>query len=323
VGKYTYVRNSLKEGCEWAPSNLFTVEVITCGPIADDAPVGTMGTFKDSRDNRVYKIVMMPDEKIWFAGNLNYQKDLVFNQRSDVANGVPFVTADNGTPAIGSFWCPAISNAVASADTNTCGVYGALYTWETAMMVDGKYSDELQSTDPWDESWVSSNYFNAGGAPASTNKGNTNNARGDGSRGICPDGWYVPTDYDWANLFNKVEGTLDYTTSNATGWWGASVGVELKSASTYLENDPGDGSWLEHANRGIDTWGFNLLPSGFRFEDGSSFSNRAMRVFQWSSSVRNTQLAFRRYFGHEIAGQGNSTYYRSTAGSIRCVRLLP
>jgi uncharacterized protein (TIGR02145 family) len=318
VGKYTYVRNSLKEGCEWAPSNLFTVEVITCGPIADNAPAGTIGTFKDSRDNRVYKIVMMPDEKIWFAENLNYQKDLVFNQRSDVANGVSFVTAGNGAPAIGSFWCPAASHAVASADTNTCGVYGALYTWETAMMVDGKYSDELLSTDPWDETWVSSNYFPTGTAPASDNKGNVNNARE--GRGICPAGWHVPTDYEWANMLNKVEGTLDYTTTTTQGWWGASAGVELKSASTYLENDPGDGSWLEHANRGINTWGFNILPAGFRLNDGSELQVRGQRCGFWTSNPWTTDSSWRRYFGHDYAGQGNGRIHRSYAYNIRCVK---
>jgi uncharacterized protein (TIGR02145 family) len=319
LGKYTYVRNSLKEGCEWASSNLFTVEVITCGPIAGDALVGTMGSFEDPRDNRVYKIVKMPDGKVWFAENLNYQKDLVFNQRSDVANGVPFTTTENGAPAIGSFWCPPAPGPAASTNKNTCGVYGALYTWETAMMVDGKYSDESPSSSTWDESWVSSSYFPYGSAPALGNNGNKNNARE--GRGICPLGWHIPTDYEWAVLLDVVDdASTTFTLQTGIGWWGTNAGVKLKSSSTYLAGDPGDGSWLNHDNRGLNTYGFGVMPAGYRPYDGDNFDGRGTCSAFWCSNASEGKHTWLRIFDATTPNVHRDHTFRSWGWSVRCLK---
>jgi uncharacterized protein (TIGR02145 family) len=321
VGRYTYLRNSLKEGCEWASSNIFTVDVITCGTITVGDPVGKMGSFQDPRDNKVYKIVKMPDERIWFAENLNYQKDLVFNQSADVANGVPFTTSANGAPAIGSFWCPATAGAVASSNKNTCGVYGALYTWETAMMVDGKWADESPSSSTWDETWVSSNYFESGTASAIDNKGSVNNARGDGGRGICPTGWHVPTDYEWAVLLDAVDdASTTFTLQPASGYWGTNAGVKLKSSSTYLGGDPGIGSWLDSDNRGSDAANFGVVPAGSRSYMGSGFQRRGEIMSYWSSTPRLSSHAWRREMLYGEGGVYRAATLRSNGYSLRCVK---
>jgi uncharacterized protein (TIGR02145 family) len=313
----------LKEGCEWASSNLFTVEVITCGTITSTDPVGTVGTFEDPRDNKVYKIVMMPDGnqgKVWFAENLNYQKDLVFNQSADVANGVPYTTSENGTPAIGSFWCPAASGAVNSTDKNTCGVYGALYTWETAMMVDGKWADENKQSSTWDETWVSGNYFASGTAPAEGNNGNKNNARGDVGRGICPEGWHVPTDYEWAVLLDAVDdASTTYIYQTGLGYWGTDAGAKLKSASTFLGGDPANGAWLAHDHSGMDTYRFSVLPAGYVATTNRAFSTRSVACIPWSSTVLDPTYAWFRRFDYAYRDVQRYRTYRSFAASVRCI----
>jgi uncharacterized protein (TIGR02145 family) len=318
VGRYTYLRNSLKEGCEWASSNAYTVEVIVCGTVSGTDDDGTMGSFEDPRDGKLYKIVKMPDGKVWFAENLNYQKGLTFNQRADVANGAPFITADNGIPAIGSFWCPPISGNVTSTDKNTCSVYGALYTWETAMMVDGNYSDETKVDSSWNESWVSGNYFASNTAPAEGNNGNINNAR-DG-RGICPVGWHVPTDYEWANMLDKVEGNTTYTSQTSESWWGTDAGQKLKSASTYLSVDPGNGAWIDDSNRGTDFYGFAVTPSGYRGRTATSLSGRGSSSYLWTSTVVAMSLSPRFQFQYNYASVHYQSSYRAYAFSVRCVK---
>jgi uncharacterized protein (TIGR02145 family) len=321
VGRYTYVRNSLKEGCEWVSSNLFTVEVITCREVADDDPVGTVGRFVDPRDNRVYKIVMMPDEKIWFAENLNYQTDLVFNQSANVANGVPFVTAANGAPAIGSFWCPAYPNNLVSANKNMCDVYGALYTWETAMMVDGKWADGTKSSSTWDETWVSGNYYSTinSEAPAPNNNANINNARA--TRGICPLGWHIPTDYEWAYMLDKVEGNTTYTSQTGIAWWGTDAGVKLKSASTHLGTDTGQGSWQDlDETRGTNTTGFGALPAGRRNYAANILGGRGLESHIWSSTVFTTRDVLRRGFVHNRKQVDRRNMNRAYGFSVRCLK---
>jgi uncharacterized protein (TIGR02145 family) len=169
----------------------------------------------------------MPDGKTWFAQNLNYTKDLVYNKYAYEANGKQFTSSENGVPAIGSYWCPpqywvnGVATApVASGTEADCNTYGALYTWETEMMADGKYADEAKTSSAWDESWVSGKYFPSG-APGSTANADTNNARGavtvkNGGRGICPMGWHIPADREWAAMLDKVEGSGTGTSTTPT-----------------------------------------------------------------------------------------------------------
>jgi hypothetical protein len=184
VGIYTYIRQSKSSECdEWQSSNEFTVTVFACTFTAGSA-TGATAIFTDPRDGKKYKTVVMPDGKTWFGQNLNYTKDLTYNAYVAEANGKQFTSTAIGVPAIGSYWCPpqywvngVATVPVVSGDESACNTYGALYTWETAMMVDGKYSDEAKSGSAWEESWVSGNYFGSG-APGATANADKNNARG-------------------------------------------------------------------------------------------------------------------------------------------------
>ena len=291
---------------------------------------GATAIFTDPRDGKKYKTVVMPDGKTWFAQNLNYTQGLTFNAYVSEANGKAFTSSTNGVPAIGSYWCPPkyVGAPVVSGDEAACNVYGALYTWETAMMVDGKYADMSKTNSAWEESWVSSNYF-ASGAPGSTANADKNNARGGtsvkgGGRGICPMGWHIPTDYEWAQLLDKVEGNTTFTESQtASGWWGTDAGKKMKSASTLTDanaNDaPPDGSWSAHDNIGVDPYHFALLPAGTRTSDGAVFKYRGTQCHHWSSSVGSDTMSWIRYLWYDIPQVGRHRYYRSYGLTLRCV----
>jgi uncharacterized protein (TIGR02145 family) len=320
AGKYTYIRYAKKPDCpDLVASNAFTVEVLTCGDITSEAGVGAKGTITDARDKKVYKIVKMPDGKVWMAENLNYQKDLTFNSMSNYANGEVFTSMANGVPAIGSFWCPPVGGTLQDVATsqNTCNVYGALYTWETAMSENGK--------GPWLETNVSANYFpnNSDEASKPSAGANKNSAQNNG-QGICPAGWHVPTDYEWANLLDKVEteganGT--YTSQIGTGWFGEDAGKKMKSASTYIGADPGDGSWADNdPNRGTDASGFGAVPAGGRYNNGTQFGNRGTLAIYWSSSVGSNSHAWYREFHYINAQVGRNLNYRSYGFAVRCVK---
>jgi uncharacterized protein (TIGR02145 family) len=244
----------------------------------------------DTRDHKTYKVRLMPDGKWWFAENLRYTDGLTWNRQSNMANGVPFTSTDNGVPAIGSYWCPAKDNTAATPDQRSCDVYGALYTWETAMMVDGKWSDEAKTSSAWKESGASDNV-------------KVNNARG--GRGICPAGWHVPTDDEWTALLDAVKDD---------------AGVKLKSTATYSGDDPGNGTWRDDTNRGTDTYGFRVLPSGYRANNGSYFGNRGVHARYWSSSAYSGTNAWNRAFNHNEARVNRNDYARSLGFSVRCIR---
>jgi uncharacterized protein (TIGR02145 family) len=314
AGVYRYIRQAKSEDCtEWQSSNEFTVSVV--GPAA----TATLTPYIDPRDGKLYQTVKMPDGKVWFAQNLNYTKDLYYNTASNTANGASFTSYANGEPAIGSYWCPAMAGSVLAGSEADCNVYGALYTWETVMMLDGKYADDTKTSTAWSESWVSGNYFNTG-APGTTAQANINNARG--GRGICPPGWHVPTDREWAQMQDAVEGGNAYTSQTASGWLnGNNAGKKLKSQVVYTGTDPGNGAWQDDATgRGTNIAGFSLLPGGQRNYDGARFAGRGGSGGYWISSVGDNNNSWNRYFDYANTGAHRGYAYRSAGYPIRCVR---
>jgi uncharacterized protein (TIGR02145 family) len=324
AGQYTYIRQAKSADCsEWQSSNEFVVTVFNCA-FSAGSTTGAAATFTDPRDGKSYKTVVMPDGKTWFAQNLNYTKDLTYNAYAYEANGKQFTSTANGVPAIGSYWCPAVSGSVISGSEAECRTYGALYTWETAMMVDGKYADETKTSTAWNEDWVSPYYFSIGTAPATDNNSDRNNARGGtgvkgGGRGICPPGWHIPTDYEWANLLNEVEGSNTYTKQTGTGWWGHDAGQKLKSSATYSgTTDPGVGSWyLESTNNGTDDYGFTAVPSGYKMQ---IFLARALYSMFWTSSIENKENAWNRYVISYRKDVNRTVICRACGFSARCVK---
>jgi uncharacterized protein (TIGR02145 family) len=317
-GNYTYIRRSKKEGCDWASSNAYTVEVFTCGTITPDAPIGTKGSFQDPRDQKVYKTVKMPDGKVWMAENLNYQSGLTFNQQANQANGQPYPNMDNGVPAIGSFWCPAVAGATLSADKNTCNVYGALYTWETAMSADGGKEDIGGKL--WNESSVLGRYHDNTTKPVSSDPTNI--------KGVCPIGWHLPSDYEWATLLDKVDtkASSKYVDQLGIGWYGSEglagsdnegAGAKLKSASTYVGIDPGNSAWVDNTNRGNNATGFGAVPGGCR--STQQFAYRGTYSFYWSSSVGSSSAAWYRTMTSGLVTVQRSFNLRSQGLPVRCL----
>jgi uncharacterized protein (TIGR02145 family) len=238
------------------------------------------------------------------AENLNYQVGMTFNQQSNQAHGQPITNVDNGVPAIGSYWCPGVSGATLSADKNTCNVYGALYTWETAVSPDGKGT--------WDESVWSSKYQPTG-APVSG---------GANVRGICPTGWHLPSDYEWAVMLDAVDdAATTYVLFTGSGFLGENAGIKLRSASTYAGTDPGDGRWQTHtAYNGIDSYGFNVLASGHRDWTGDNFMQRGTTAFGWASTVGHAQYAYSIYFRLGEPGASRVLFRRSRSYNVRCTQ---
>ena len=70
------------------------------------------------------------------------------------------------------------------------------------------------------------------------------------SRGLCPNGWHVPTDEDW--LLLELELGMSASDANSAGWRGTDEGTQLKSAT----------GWLFGGN-GTDAVGFSAFPGGY------------------------------------------------------------
>jgi uncharacterized protein (TIGR02145 family) len=278
-----------------------------------DASVGTKWTLYDGREGstKTYTVVKMPDSRIWMAQNLNYQSGLTFT----ASPGQPNTSSGGQNTALyGRFWCSGSDGSTAASNQTNCNTWGALYSWETAMLVDGKWSDDNKNSTGWGtEPTYSTN----------TSAGNTNNGgRGSSKRGICPTNWHVPTDSEWGVMLDAVESANSggYPGHNSgTGYRGNIAGKLLKSSGTGPATDSSP-LWANETLPGADQYGFGALPAGYRLFT-SYFYYRGSIAFFWSSSAYSSSLAWYRYISSS-SEEVNRWYEagRSYGYSVRCIR---
>jgi uncharacterized protein (TIGR02145 family) len=113
--------------------------------------------------------------------------------------------------------------------------------------------------------------------------------------GICPDGWHLPDYRDFSNMLVHVGG--------------------YSIAGTVLKSQSG---WNEGGN-GTDTFGFNVLPAGIGYGNGS-FDGLGDGTDFWSATESDLEQAFSLYASYENEYSGVMDYGKNYAFSIRCVK---
>ena len=121
-------------------------------------------------------------------------------------------------------------------------------------------------------------------------------------RGICPPGWYLPSDDEWNDL-------ITFVGNNST------TGKELKTQS---------GWWTKGGTNGIDTYGFSALPAGYVSDEGYSDAVGGRAAF-WSSSEKcdNGASYLAMFYDKDEAFMRTSCGYAFTKDcglSVRCVK---
>ncbi|WP_290743352.1 fibrobacter succinogenes major paralogous domain-containing protein [Fibrobacter sp. UBA4309] len=181
------------------------------------------GTMTDERDGQTYKTVTIGTQT-WMAENLNY-----------AYTGVPYKFVDNESKEYTSdstSWCY-------NNDPSNCTKYGRLYTWSAAMDSVGMWSTNGKGC-------------GIGGDGVEADCSLTYPVRG-----ICPEGWHLPTQDEWENLVSAV---------------GDSAAMRLMSAS----------GWSDGGN-GTDDYGFSAFPAGLREVSGVYYDEGNYAMF-WSST---------------------------------------
>ena len=84
-------------------------------------------------------------------------------------------------------------------------------------------------------------------------------------RGLCPNGWHVPTDLDWQLL--EIELGMSQEEAQSYGYRGSNEGTKLKTTFGW------DTAGAE--TNGTDQTGFSALPGGFVSYSGSHVAGYA------------------------------------------------
>lgn len=114
-----------------------------------------------------------------------------------------------------------------------------------------------------------------------------------GTRGICPEGWHIPTLAEFNTLSNFVEGN----------------GNALK------EVGQGEGSGV-----GTNTSGFSALLAGYRASNITSFQYLNDFTFFWSSTQYNDTFAYLIYLDDGSSDVAIEDYYKDYGLSVRCIQ---
>ena len=112
-------------------------------------------------------------------------------------------------------------------------------------------------------------------------------------RGVCPEGWHLPTQAEWKALFTAVGDS-------------STVGKMLKSISGW--NDSGNGT---------DSYAFSALPAGYW--DGY-YTYEGSAAFFWSSTEHNGYYAYYMYLGYYFDHAGLDDHRKDDRFSVRCIK---
>ncbi len=141
-----------------------------------------------------------------------------------------------------------------------------------------------------------------------------------GRRGICPEGWHIPTEEEWMNMEKAVAPAATDIDTYFIGWQGASTDLAASlSGGCDWKGDGGAGKTPNsYSNPNRNSSGFSALPAGYC--EGSSFLTAGYYAHFWSATS---------FSGHAACCPG---LYASNAGvyrifgskyygfSVRCVR---
>ncbi len=182
------------------------------------------GTLKDDRDGKEYKTIKIDDQN-WMAENLNYVykfNDVKYNFFGGAGEYYGASIKIDSTS-----WCY-------NNDPENCKKYGRMYLWSAAMDSAGKV--DSKNAVPSKDNHI---YFNETTGCGLNAKCKPNTPH----RGVCPEGWHVPSLEEFQKLIDFV---------NSKG----NTGSLLKSTT----------DWSFYGN-GNDEFGFSVRPGGY-FEPG-------------------------------------------------------
>ncbi len=144
-------------------------------------------------------------------------------------------------------------------------------------------------------------------------------------RGLCPEGWSVPSDDDWTELVNYLMNTFNYHNDLFSGNVNG-VGNALKSCRQVGSSLGGSCNtsthprWESHStHHGFDQLGFSALPGGYLRTNGN-FLGIGYYGIWWSYSETPYNSAWSRGM-RRLAGSVLRYYYEKTYGlSVRCIK---
>ncbi len=133
----------------------------------------------------------------------------------------------------------------------------------------------------------------------------------EGSQGICPDGWHIPSDDDWKIL--EMELGMSETAANNTSYRGPSVGSRLAGGEDLWDS----GSLIE--NTAFNESGFKAIPTGYRSDNSGNSLVLGERTYMWTSTNHSDDLFWTRRLDWDRNSVYRWRYNRERGFAVRCL----
>lgn len=137
----------------------------------------------------------------------------------------------------------------------------------------------------------------------------------EGVRGICPEGWHLPTAADWDvmnNYLNNIPmlvcGSEAYNVAKniaATSGWLSYKAYECQPGYNQSENNSTD---------------FTAYPAGWFNAFTNSFQHQGANAYFWTSTQGNNTTADTRSLSFDFPAIGGDLYMKNFALSVRCLK---
>lgn len=116
---------------------------------------------------------------------------------------------------------------------------------------------------------------------------------------LCPKGWHIPSNAEWATLITNLGG--DSTT----------VGGKMK--------EEGTSHWISPNTGATNSYGFTALPGGSHFTNGL-FYLKGKYGWYWSSTETELDNAWHVYMVYNNSTLARITGSKSIGFSVRCIK---
>ena len=138
----------------------------------------------------------------------------------------------------------------------------------------------------------------------------------DDERGVCPDGWHVPSDEEIMEL--EMELGMIEQDAEGTMWRGTDEGDMLKETGTSHWNYSLNS---EETNES----GFTALPGGFRVDNLGFYSGINSFGYYWTTSedLEFTNNAWRRNLTYDRSDIYRTSCHKEMGYSVRCIKSAP
>jgi uncharacterized protein (TIGR02145 family) len=134
------------------------------------------------------------------------------------------------------------------------------------------------------------------------------------SRGVCPTGWYVPSDNDWNLLITHIDSNSNTSCNNClqTQYGGGA----LKSSAIL----PAQGGWMSPNTGATNSSGFMGIPGGMRDGHSGIYTGLGTEAFWWTSSSSYAGFPGRLLYHNQASFYKGGNFHGLYGFSVRCLK---